>query len=83
MVQFMFSASLVSRPLPDSISQLIFLHGCKIKSESGHETRLVQCSSVIVNYHATDKPRCSLKFGLNQWLSKSLWSLHSSVDVQC
>ena len=32
--------SLVPRPLPDFISQLIFLHRCKIKSGSGLGTRL-------------------------------------------
>ena len=33
--------SLVPRPLPDFISQPIFLHGCDIKSGSGLGTRLV------------------------------------------
>ena len=32
--------SLVPRPLPDFISQSIFLHGCKIKSGSDLGTRL-------------------------------------------
>ena len=41
----MFRAhSLVPRPLPDFISQPIFLHGCEIKSGSGLGTRLPRAS---------------------------------------
>ena len=62
--------NLVPRPLPDFSSQLIFLHGCEIKSGSGLGTRL---GSLHLSVFWSEEPgnKAKQKKGSHQLLARS------------